>query len=405
MTSSSLNQLDFGRQASFILRFAMATEFRDEGVPGADERTRLFWRNSVVGRLSEAGSGLRLASRPRPWLGRFISLRLVLLWRILRDIHYVRVRAALSPALRKARSRKIILARIDALRKRVEQVTAADGPDQVRLGELHDLFTKLNEATAATYVKHCAEMLGALPVAHLEFGYHETAAAEDTLPGTALSAACRPDDGEGPASIVRLGVRDDAFDWWSARCLPYVLVHELLCHAYQGLHGSGREPVDKECGWSEGWMDALASWYTEDWLAASSGASVAAWVRDHRKDLMAATSSLHENRITRDGTLSVEARDRRITMKSGARNLQALFQCSATDDSLSKEKLYQFSLLLNVISMPQQCRNDIADTIAILLEPKPTGAAREKIVMACNRFMEDRDWQKFHARLKDIVGY
>lgn len=48
--------------------------------------------------------------------------------------------------------------------------------------------------------------------------------------------------------------------WNALLLLPYVIAHELTCHAFQSCApGSGpRENAGKCCPWSEGWMDALA---------------------------------------------------------------------------------------------------------------------------------------------------
>lgn len=66
---------------------------------------------------------------------------------------------------------------------------------------------------------------------------------------------------------VGLYIVPERFHWQQFSVLPYILLHELLCHAYQNLaEGSGwreHNPLDP---WSEGWMDTLAQELALEWL-------------------------------------------------------------------------------------------------------------------------------------------
>ncbi|WP_413989193.1 hypothetical protein ACMDCR_24880 [Labrys okinawensis] len=66
---------------------------------------------------------------------------------------------------------------------------------------------------------------------------------------------------------VGLEIRDESFGWQQFNLLSYILLHEILCHAYQSLDKPDirldAEPSDP---WSEGWMDRLAFKLTVQWL-------------------------------------------------------------------------------------------------------------------------------------------
>jgi hypothetical protein len=73
--------------------------------------------------------------------------------------------------------------------------------------------------------------------------------------------------GDGHATKVSLAVRDKSFQWEQFCMLPYVLLHEVLCHAFQSLDNPEvRENAHAADAWSEGWMDRLAFALALEWI-------------------------------------------------------------------------------------------------------------------------------------------
>jgi hypothetical protein len=71
----------------------------------------------------------------------------------------------------------------------------------------------------------------------------------------------------GHATRVSLAIRDKSFQWEQFCMLPYVLLHEILCHAFQSLDNPVvRENAHPADAWSEGWMDRLAFELALEWI-------------------------------------------------------------------------------------------------------------------------------------------
>jgi len=77
----------------------------------------------------------------------------------------------------------------------------------------------------------------------------------------AIHGMCEVNDIGGQRSsavMIEVGVSD--LDWPTLAALPYVVTHELICHAHQGCSQPLREhytPLDC-CFFAEGWMDMVA---------------------------------------------------------------------------------------------------------------------------------------------------
>jgi hypothetical protein len=71
---------------------------------------------------------------------------------------------------------------------------------------------------------------------------------------------------------VGLEIRRNAFGWAQYNILPYMLLHEILCHAYQGLGSPDLRPnAEPTDAWSEGWMDCVAYELALEWLKRQHG--------------------------------------------------------------------------------------------------------------------------------------
>lgn|SRR5262245_50820396 len=77
---------------------------------------------------------------------------------------------------------------------------------------------------------------------------------------------------EPPTSLVQLQVCIEDLDLSSYSAVPYVLFHECICHAFQGLlssSGTNRETIPSDL-FAEGWMDWIASEIANEVLTGNS---------------------------------------------------------------------------------------------------------------------------------------
>ena len=71
---------------------------------------------------------------------------------------------------------------------------------------------------------------------------------------------------------VGLEILKNSFGWQQYNVLPYVLLHEILCHAFQSLDNPEIRPnADASDAWSEGWMDCVAFQLALEWLDKGHG--------------------------------------------------------------------------------------------------------------------------------------
>jgi hypothetical protein len=204
-------------------------------------------------------------------------------------------------------------------------------------------------------------------------------------------------DFEGPEnrrSVVGLTIKDDAFDWPSLCRLPYVLLHELVCHAYQGLRGHGeREGTGPYCTWTEGWMDSLAAEYAKAWFESAHLPTFAAdpsAAFGHANALFegrydAVTSGLDDIRL-----------ELRKAARAGRRDLALTI--GGADPEYGRATVERFSLLANLQIVDMKTRNRLAQQLAGLVQV-PWSTRAKQVANACDCFLESGDISKL---IKDI---
>jgi hypothetical protein len=60
-------------------------------------------------------------------------------------------------------------------------------------------------------------------------------------------------------SRITLEFDGSFFDWHALLAVPWVITHELVCHAFQGRCDKVRRSCSSDCPFYEGWMDEVAS--------------------------------------------------------------------------------------------------------------------------------------------------
>jgi hypothetical protein len=389
-----LRQLDLGRLAALRIRLTTALIFRSEGLPGRNVVDREIHdqavqeQQGVIAKLDAAATWAM--SRRGPSLGTVLS----------------EVLCPLEVSLNGTAGASTILA------KRVasfhQAITAFDcphcasaGDERKCIAEFLELFGLVHEIVAEAYRKVADDGALVWPKVLLEMAPHHAHQTTDILDIAAATGTCRIADDDGPISIVGLGIKDDAFCWTTVCQLPYVLMHELLVHAFQGLKGSGRSPVDPTCAWSEGWMDGLAFRLMEQWLDANSS-QLPKWVRESRKTVSAQGSRLHERRREPQDSIQPAVLRERVAAYETASALEAYYQGKSKRNTHASLRLFRFSLRLNLHAMPQKDRNQIADWLALALELFH-GSRLDDVIGTCERFVQHDNWQKLSKELETLV--
>ena len=222
--------------------------------------------------------------------------------------------------------------------------------------------------------------------------------------GDALTASGQLKHRGGLVSITRLSVRDDAFDWPSACQLPYVLAHELVCHAYQGIaapvHGL-RVVADGTCAWTEGWMDVLAFWAAEKWLVQTNDPE---WVTMESGTLQKEFVGRHARRVKPNGNLSNWERIRRMAAQEAVDHLlgeMRKFYREPNRERKARDRVYSFSLNLNALRMSQQARNQLLERLANALLCT-TGFEHDQLIRAIVDFSNLPDLRAFERTLTSL---
>ena len=194
----------------------------------------------------------------------------------------------------------------------------------------------------------------------------------------------------GEDVVVQIVLEDRSLDLRTLRQLAYVGVHELICHAFQGVSGTERSNVGASCSWSEGWMDAVAWMLLERWLTLDA-AKLPPWLVQAPTPRIAIEDcrKLHERRYE-------ERQGRVMDPENILRRQQAREACDALFRNWSGpelrrrlsglRKLVQFSAKLNVASLDRTQRERlIVQLVSGLL--LPTGDALDRTILACEQFL------------------
>ncbi|GIF15741.1 hypothetical protein [Actinoplanes teichomyceticus] len=104
---------------------------------------------------------------------------------------------------------------------------------------------------------------------------HQGMPVQSELPIQLTATTYLEDQPEGPSARVDVVINPGLLDELTVFSLPYVLLHECVCHVLQGPWQSGRSQPDPGDRFAEGWMDVAAylAHQTLDypWLGDASG--------------------------------------------------------------------------------------------------------------------------------------
>jgi hypothetical protein len=233
------------------------------------------------------------------------------------------------------------------------------------LGEIRDIFHSCCALVDARYAE-LGEEQGAVRPDKIELAMNST----HRHNRNGLLMAGHIDgwlDLEGPdnrRSVVGLTIKDDAFDWPSLCRLPYVLLHELVCHAYQGLRGKGeREGAGSYCTWTEGWMDSLAAEFAKAWFESTTIPAFAA-------DPSAASGQANASFEGRYDPAISGVDEVRVGLRKAARDgrRDLVRTIGGADPQYGRATVERFSLLANLQIIDRKTRHRLAQQLAGLVQ-------------------------------------
>jgi hypothetical protein len=357
--ADAIRQLDLRRRAALRVRLTLAFSFRSRDIPIASEED-VFSQRSITQNL-EAISQYLLA-HAKPPLDEAIHTAIA-------DFKSIPIE---NPIL--AQRTKTVIDELNAF-------TCADclGAKQCGfpcngdksqdlsiinkgsacLKELFELFNCALSIVDQQYRKFTIlNSIFGRPEMYLETSNQHADRCADIFQITAATGSCRVRD-NGLNAIIILGIKDDSLDWITLCQLPYLFVHELLCHAYQGVLGAHRTCADATCSWSEGWMDAIALEVTQQWLRRGGKSTLPDWLDEAREASIRVSNILHDYRLRPQDYLLPEALHERLAAHEAALTLGRKLK----GKNRSNKRLLQFSLALNLHQMSQEERTHIVTLI------------------------------------------
>lgn len=169
-------------------------------------------------------------------------------------------------------------------------------------------------------------------------------------------------------AVVVLVIKVDLFDELSYQQVPYLLAHELICHAFQGRPPDGKQ-VDFTCAWSEAWMDCVAMYALEEFLTNTD--RLHSFCRPFSKtDMYDAASQLAAFRRTREsGIPRAISEDRVLVHRVFCRLMQRFSYESAQDAMQGWRLMRSMSLMINRISLTQEARAALIDDLLSIYDP------------------------------------
>lgn len=152
-------------------------------------------------------------------------------------------------------------------------------------------------------------------------------------------------------------------DWRSRMATFYVLLHELISHAFVGPWSSPRAQEKGDLWFAEGWMDTIAFQVHNEIFESSPrfDASIANRL-GHHDDRLASARALYEARYVKaDGDGRAFA-GRKLGRDAANRVLDAFGRLPETEDD-PLGSLWRLSAALNTSSLPQIARREIVQKL------------------------------------------
>lgn len=202
-------------------------------------------------------------------------------------------------------------------------------------------------------------------------------------------------------SEITLVLQTRALDWRTYMACLYVLIHELVCHAYEGCAGGVVNHCEPHDPFAEGWMDFLAAELMRKWLNRAPSALATAEIPEFASDRHDHGQELHCAR-TRYMVGEPGSATRKRGKMAAANFLGVLDRMLGP--GLGWGPFVAFSTELNVISSPTPERDRLVEKLCLLLpEPGKTYCPLDglKIQKAIGEYLGDQDVAKLCTAILD----
>jgi hypothetical protein len=190
----------------------------------------------------------------------------------------------------------------------------------------------------------------------------------------------------GHYTQVGLEIRDDyAFGWQQYSLLPYLLLHEILCHAFQSLDKPEvRRNAPASDAWSEGWMDALAFQLSLEWLKDHDKTAFIG--SDEYRDATDKIDELHKARYVEE--LSVEGISHPGDGRKAFYDVLDSYPLRYARLPQTRHPVTRFSLRLNAMTLPLAQR--VRDLVRLQYLAKNDRATLHLLIGDFNAEADDR---------------
>ena len=187
---------------------------------------------------------------------------------------------------------------------------------------------------------------------------------------------------------VGLHIVSERFQWQQFNLLPYILMHEILCHAYQNLEDADRRlDDDPQDPWSEGWMDTLAYELALEWLRNNPKSPF-----QNEPELREAerqTQALHHARYTRHTGAAGTARP--ADGRAAYERVASCYLPRYAAMPVSERPVTKFSLRLNAMQLSPQQRLKTLIRLEALAKKTPQKEAQSRLRALVGDFNAERD--------------
>jgi hypothetical protein len=285
----------------------------------------------------------------------------------------------------------------------IDRILARAG--ELRRDLLRDAFERAMQIAAAEYGRHGLRVPPAmLERVSVSFD-HQATPLTHALPIHLSATTHLRDPPGGPTALVEVVVTPTLVDEPTAFALPYVLLHECLCHVLQGPWEQGRLQADADSRFAEGWMDVAAYLLHQGLPAAAAGVEAI--------DLMATPRPLAQREAAHDAHTARHAPGRddrartdrawahRALGKQAANGMLTVLAALPETRSDPTTPFMRLSLALNAASVDNHQRDYFATAV---YKSTSRESSRHRLVALVRDYLECGDVQRLVGRVLKLVS-
>ena len=172
-------------------------------------------------------------------------------------------------------------------------------------------------------------------------------------------------------SIVKLTVVPEQFDFGTYSALLYVLVHECVCHAFEGIlpfpDFVERVATEPDDGFAEGWMDWVAHEILQEALHGKGPATDVVSKLQHLEEIGDAATKFHLSRVDDQHPQQSKHAIERAFGRDAAQRVLYLFERLPESRDQPWELFLRLSFDLNVLPHFHEIREQVVSLLELLL--------------------------------------